>query len=320
MGKSINIDILSKYRTPLMGFATIMILCCHAESNGVAMSDSISWLLQWGNYGVDIFLLLSGLGLYYSLRNTSSLSLWYKKRYARILIPYAIISCGYYVYYCVVNNLDVVDYVLLISTIGYWTDHIGAWFVALLIPLYAITPIYDKLFEKVKYKGLFTVVSVIILSVITSIKTDNAIALNVEFAVSRMPAFLLGYYIGYIAYNKKSIGIANLLLILIGCIILYLLYENICPNINRAFLLVIPMVAIIAIVVKLLKNLLAYLGEISLESYLFNIYLGYILNKSFPLYADVWGYIIIVFVGIILSVMINKIAKFFINTYINRRR
>lgn len=88
MNRSISLEVLSKYRTQLMGLAAIMILCCHAESDGVSMHRSISWLLQWGNYGVDLFLLLSGCGMFFSLRKTSGIGKWYKKRYSRILIPY----------------------------------------------------------------------------------------------------------------------------------------------------------------------------------------------------------------------------------------
>lgn len=50
-----------------MGFSTILILICHSiEYIGVNKGLMYHLLIQ-GNRGVDIFLFLSGIGIYYSL-------------------------------------------------------------------------------------------------------------------------------------------------------------------------------------------------------------------------------------------------------------
>lgn len=199
MDKRVEFNLISVLRPHLMGIATLMILFCHAEPRiivGAAMPNALSWLLKWGNYGVDLFLLLSGFGLYFSLKNTSSVVQWYKKRFSRILIPYLIISFVYYIYYCMVNNLGIVDFFLYLSTIGFWLDHIGAWFVALLLPLYALTPLYDRLYAKTEYQGALTLCSIVLIAVLCTIKTDSEILNNIVFAASRVPGFLIGYYLG----------------------------------------------------------------------------------------------------------------------------
>lgn len=58
---------LSTYRTELMGISAILILVCHASGRGVILPFHLSTLLSFGNIGVDMFLLLSGIGLFYSL-------------------------------------------------------------------------------------------------------------------------------------------------------------------------------------------------------------------------------------------------------------
>lgn len=310
MNRSIRLDVLSKYRTSLMGFAAIMILCCHAEPNGVPMPRYVSWLLQWGNYGVDIFLLLSGCGLFLSLRNTHSIGAWYKKRYARILIPYAIISSVYFAYYCSVNNLGIVDYLLLFSTIGFWTDHIGAWFIALLIPLYAITPLYDVLYAKTKHKGVLTIMLIIVLSILSSIETDNSICRNINFVISRVPSFIIGFYLGDMIKRGKSIKISTLLLFLVGCAVLYAISEPYSGVFQRLTLLVLPITSLAIVIVMTLERsrIFDFFGKISLESYLFNIYLGYILTMKFSHFANLYGYIGIVVIGTLLSVVLHKLS------------
>lgn len=67
----INLNIFSQYRSALMGFSTVLILICHSiEYIGVNKGLMYHLLIQ-GNRGVDIFLFLSGIGIYYSLNRIS---------------------------------------------------------------------------------------------------------------------------------------------------------------------------------------------------------------------------------------------------------
>lgn len=91
-----NLLDISKYRSQLMGIATLLILFGHSAGNGVLMPRWMVSLCGIASVGVDIFLLTSGFGLYFSLNSlykdhNGDLRLWYKRRYKRLLIPYVII-------------------------------------------------------------------------------------------------------------------------------------------------------------------------------------------------------------------------------------
>lgn len=62
-----NLNLISKYRAELMGVSTLLILICHAAGNDVFMPSWLMYVVAQGQLGVDIFLFLSGMGLYYSL-------------------------------------------------------------------------------------------------------------------------------------------------------------------------------------------------------------------------------------------------------------
>lgn len=65
---------------------------------------------------------------------------WYIRRYKRILVPYFIIAdIGNIL--AVMGGRTIAEAVLNISTISYWLEHKGAWYIAMLVPLYAITPL-----------------------------------------------------------------------------------------------------------------------------------------------------------------------------------
>ncbi len=92
---SLNLELISKYRSALMGIATIGILMCHAQSNGVNLPFHLNSILGLGQMGVMIFFLVSGIGLYYSTKrmeySASGIAAWYRKRFVRLFVPYLLI-------------------------------------------------------------------------------------------------------------------------------------------------------------------------------------------------------------------------------------
>ena len=67
--KPIPYSLISKYRAPAMGIAILFVMFCHldvAQKNHNVPVSSLASILQTGSMGVDIFLFVSGFGLYYS--------------------------------------------------------------------------------------------------------------------------------------------------------------------------------------------------------------------------------------------------------------
>ena len=150
---SFNLSLISEYRTEIMGFAALCIILCHANVAGVVTPAPLQYLLGLGNVGVDIFLFVSGLGMYYSLTKrgiinpySRTVNIWYDVRcwyvdhYKRIMIPYLIVTIPWWVYYAISRQIGFGGFLLNLSTIGYWFLHYGAWYVALLVPVYLLTP------------------------------------------------------------------------------------------------------------------------------------------------------------------------------------
>lgn len=66
-----DVSLISKYGTQLMGVATLLIILVHSYQQGVLMPGWMESLCNIGSLGVDIFLLVSGLGMWYSLEKDS---------------------------------------------------------------------------------------------------------------------------------------------------------------------------------------------------------------------------------------------------------
>lgn len=90
----ISWNILSKYRNELYGFSILWIILFHGlnvkNSSLCKELEVLSGFIKHGNCGVEIFLFLSGMCLYYSFKNNEKVVQFYIKRLKRILIPFFI--------------------------------------------------------------------------------------------------------------------------------------------------------------------------------------------------------------------------------------
>lgn len=323
---SFDLNLLSKHRTPLMGIAAIMVILVHSVGYGVEMPYILRKVLERGGLGVDIFLLLSGIGCYYSLQKGIALSKWYYNRFIRILIPYALIQIPFWIYWFAVGKLNIIDEIIVFSTITFWTRHIGAWYVALLIPLYILTPPIYRLIVNNKYQLLVTIL--LILSIITICNISitkysgvtHEVLRNIQWTFSRTPSFILGLFLAkYVSSCKK----VNIIVVTIFPLILYVSMQQILgKDIFMGWLLIWPMLIVCSFILEnifnnsILYKYISYCGIISLESYLANIYLcGLIKDISikigdYPIFAGKYlEYSIIVILGFLLSLITHGLAK-----------
>lgn len=323
--KGFDLSLLSRYRTELMGVGTIAILLCHASGRGVVLPSILEWLFGFGNIGVDIFLFLSGMGMYYSLHKQDSptTGAWLRKRLFRVLLPYTIISVPIWIYYCVVNSRDVIDFFYYYSTVSFWTKHFGAWYVALLIPLYIITPLMGKAIDICRYRWLPISIIAILLALGGAANgeatTYDSVIKNIQFVVCRIPCFVFGYGLApavKVAKRLPWISAPAMLITYFACGRLPFLRD-----INFNLLLALPTMMLACVLLKKLTGLcrpLKWLGEISLESYLANVYLGYLFGTFTWTIggADInrrgyFSYACVVIFGILLAYAVNRLCDRF---------
>lgn len=201
-----RLSLLSKYRTHIMGAAMMWVMWFHSYFSGT-QNGVMHFIHDIGFYGVDMFLMVSGMGLYYSMRKSKNVLDFYKKRAVRILPAYLIIAICWYLFY----KTDVLagDKVLSILGINYWRGTIFKrpeyfdWFIPTLIVFYLLTPLYDKLFQKASVKWKFTCLACLI-SPVLCIALYHLKLHPLYGSIVRIPIFLIGYCIGWFLYEKKE--------------------------------------------------------------------------------------------------------------------
>lgn len=291
---------ISDQRNPLMGLAAILILVVHASINIDNIPHALVKILEQGNYGVDIFFFLSGMGLSYSLHkfeakegiitfSSKGIWTWLRSRYKRVLIPYLLITALFSVY-CILFEGRSYSYAFLhLSTLAYWLTGIGAWFISTLVILYLFTPFIYCLIYKRKL-GIFVAFIIgIVIMIVCQYEDKEGIIRNIMQGFVRVPAFLLGIaYAPYIMHRtEKSVYFVLMYFVLgvgVTCILKYTF-----PAMYSKWILILPITILFSYLIstiRILEHTASFFGKISLESYLYNIYLSTILlHKSWIVFG-----------------------------------
>lgn len=196
--------LLSKYRKPIMALAAIWIIAFHFWEllTGGTLQKIERVIKGMGFYGVDIFLLMSGYGLYYSMEKSDKLLPFYKKRLSRLWFPVAVVA----VCQCVYKKWSVVT--LLKNALGYsfLTENIYSflWFAYFIAILYILFPFYYRLFRRAKHKTVFTL-AVFCVWLCASLLLKNKLRYDLWGATNRLPVFALGVLYGYYSKREKDV-------------------------------------------------------------------------------------------------------------------
>lgn len=196
-------NIVSKHRSSLMGIAILWVILYHMVSKGTEYFDFkyLNALFNQGDSGVDIFMFLSGWGLYLSFKKYSILE-FYKRRFARILPLYMIIC----LIFIMAINGNIMDYLSCVSTFGFWMGGIWYdWYIPAILLFYLLYPLIGKSTDKFGILPFIISITVCVgLISYTQISTDCQFGDIRMFVLSRFPIFVLGAYWGYLQFEKKQ--------------------------------------------------------------------------------------------------------------------
>lgn len=271
---------LSKYRAHLMGIATILIIICHMPAHGVEMPVAVSTALGYGGLGCDMFLFLSGMGMWYSLRKyNGNISNWIMKRLLRVLIPYLLFSIPCFTALALIGNWTLITYILRLSTLSYWIEGWGLWFLSLILVLYLLSPVIDILLATEK-KWSWLILLILVTWVFSWIEISSSVVRNIQFCVGRVPSFLLGFSLAENIKNGLEMPIWKLvipLLVFLCCGIIIRRFAEIRVGLpwieGMLLLIVVTMLVNWLRKCMFLMGTISFFGVISLESYCTNVFL-----------------------------------------------
>lgn len=312
----INWKIISQYRNELFGIAVILVMLTHSSVYAWPEGELAGILrkaCQQGSMGVDIFLFLSGMGLFFSLKKDGNIRNFYLKRVKRVIIPYFLIAIpGFIVLDLVIRRVTIKNFLVDIFLVPFWQqgDFI-LWYISFIIFLYLIYPTIYFLFlesEKSNFR-LFICFLVTLLLNIWGLYNVPKVYDRFEIALARLPLFIVGCWGGKRVYEKKKLSwwfLAGTLLMFIALKVALIYWRGRITG--RMELLItrgsfgVGAVSIIFFAAMIMDRIdnerigkaLRWLGGLSLEIYLIHM-LGIWINLSIPFGSkNVWIYFVVV--------------------------
>lgn len=330
---------LTDNRSALMGVATVIIMILHyyqilgVPFGGLAKSI-VMFFAETCNFGVDIFLLLSGIGLYHSLEKEPGTLPFYKRRFLRILPEYALILCISAVPY----HYSVSDVLRLFTGVNFWlTDNPTDWYMALLIVLYLIYPLLHRPVRSHSKTVIMIVciaaVGLTALSVVMEVLYNKEVPRNI--ALARIPVFVAGALIGKRIKEEKA-GINEKIYVALGLSAFVLIDIILVVTLNYTITRLIYGVCALTVALyagtllqripkeNIFVKMMDKLGRISLPFYLLNMRIA-IYMRSFQSFASLPGIvqIVISLIGTLLASILCQFIcdkiRFVIRRFGNRK-
>ena len=300
----IKFEDLSKYRGELMGLAIIFVVLFHV---GMPQSNFFYPLRRLGNIGVDMFLFVSGIGLWFSwtrsrmgkaLDGNGGLDIrhatlrFFKHRYKRIYPAWLPVAAVFYIagYIDDPGNAYSPDILNLIANVAFnWSfwriGDLTFWYVPATMMLYIFAPPYMELVHRRPTFRWLPAAFIILAAMVQYVPLLHDSVGHLEIFFSRIPIFFIGINAGKWVMERRTLedgSIWLVLIIFVMCFWLCLQLEYIGHTRFPLFMeriVYIPLnvtallleCKIIAAMQKWTCKALALLGTISLEIYLLHI-------------------------------------------------
>ena len=273
--------LVSKYRTELMGAAMVAVVLFHVP---LARSSQFFGLHRMGNIGVDIFLFLSGMGLWFAWGKSPGLWKFYRRRLARIYPAWIAVAAAYYLLLHKQDAPSTIGDILV--NLSFWTrGSLTFWFVPAIIALYIAAPAYLELIRRWPAARWLPVCAMCWCVAVHWVAPVHAAAGYLEIFWSRIPIFLIGVNFGSAAaagtdYGRAGTAVAAFVFAAALALGVYMeqhLYTRFPLFVMR--MVYIPMsVSAVLLAARLFSTLpqrllspLRALGLVSLEMYLLHV-------------------------------------------------
>lgn len=327
-----NLNAISKYRNVLYVISISWIMIYHFTlyfPNSLSSLPIINKVILSGNCGVDIFLFLSGVSLYFSMKKGYSTKDFYIRRFSKIAKVYCTICLVYYVYSFLIKELSPKTFIRAFLFINVNKDGECFWFILVISVCYVLYPAIFKLLENIK-SGTRIIVAIEVIYVFILLLAQTLwpnIIDHYEIVLCRLPVFILGCLAGKAVYNNEPFRVKHLVSLVAFTIIYMLFYYYTSRNrllvvynqILYRFRLSVFALIILAFLLFVFNRLnfsttkfINMLSGITLELYVFHVCIK---NVSYGLIVEdsminlVFWNIIWFFTSVVLSYIYNRIMS-----------
>lgn len=298
--KDIELANISRFRGELMGAAMLFIILFHVA---LPREDAFFGLRRMGNVGVDMFLFLSGIGLWFSWTKNPDVRHFFVRRYLRIYPAWLIIACLFYIPRF--EGGDLWAWVDLVGDISinwdFWLhDELTFWYVPAIMALYLVAPWYMRLVQsRPVYRWLPLLMVIWCVMVQWVLPIHHAVG-HIEIFWSRVPIFFIGINFGEMVRTRRQLPGEAVWLLLITflmtfgtCLYLEQVRHGHFPLFVERMLYIPFTVCTVLVMNRIFRRMpqwvnssFRFVGALSLEAYLIHIH--FVLVYVQPYHLGYW--------------------------------
>lgn len=299
--KDIELANISRFRGELMGAAMLFIILFHVA---LPREDAFFGLRRMGNVGVDMFLFLSGIGLWFSWTKNPDVRHFFVRRYLRIYPAWLIIACLFYIPRF--EGGDLWAWVDLVGDISinwdFWLhDELTFWYVPAIMALYLVAPWYMRLVQsRPVYRWLPLLMVIWCVMVQWVLPIHHAVG-HIEIFWSRVPIFFIGINFGEMVRTRRHLPGEAVWLLLITflmtfgtCLYLEQVRHGHFPLFVERMLYIPFTVCTVLVMNRIFRRMpqwvnssFRFVGALSLEAYLIHIH--FVLVYVQPYHLGYWS-------------------------------
>ena len=156
-----------------------------------------------GSSGVDMFLMISGLGLYYSWKRNPDAGAFYRKRLTRVLVPYVAVALVGWIWFDFVHSdAGVVRFLADIAFVTFFTDGVKwFWYIAVCLICYVLFPLVFAVVDGTRnvaaaWVRTLALCAAAVLVAVALYRFAPSFYDNVDLIVNRIPCFIFGALLG----------------------------------------------------------------------------------------------------------------------------
>lgn len=188
-----------------------------------------------------------------------------------VVLPLNAIEYGMGMY----KGLDIWNYLLGLTTLRFYVSHDAPWFIAALLPLYLLAPLFYRLIRKYRWKATILMIGMLYATLLipSSFSSNllNSVISNIQFVTVRATSFVMGIGMVQAIKEKKIINIMWILLLAINGLLIVALTRHL---VYGYFFFTLPLLLLFCWLIEhggdLLSKSTGFISKISLESYLLN--------------------------------------------------
>ena len=299
---SIELANISRFRAEQMGAAMLFVILFHVALD---RGDPFYGLRRCGNVGVDIFLFLSGVGLWFSWVKTPDVLRFYRRRLLRIVPTWIVVATAFYLPDYLGARRFSHSIVDLIGDItinwDFWLhDELTFWYVPAIMALYLVAPWYMRLIQsRPVYRWLPLLMVIWCVMVQWVLPIHHAVG-HIEISWSRVPIFFIGINFGEMVRTRSQLSSDAVWLLLVTFLMTFgtcLYLEQVRHGQFPLFverMLYIPFTVCTVLVMNRIfrrtpqwvNRLFRFVGALSLEAYLIHIH--FVLVYVQPYHLGYW--------------------------------